>query len=804
MSEANKLKRLLTKVTGDNNKHLICAFRLERVKSNLRFIRECRRRNVIPKGFCVQDKLKDTVKLHDSRKDRLMKKQAREWMKLAIDLLYEKKFELEKTAIFPLTLEDLKALNEYRYYLRCRKRKKMNDLIGNIRGETQQQNVINGFVNLSNFSFTPEEITLLNKGPSFVPPPQELRNKDKILFKANVQACLNRLQRKEPSIANSPEITRFLYGTLRITTTAKTERTNIQIHKNLKEIKRKNILIVPSDKTKRLVAMNTENYQAMVDIALNPSDKEVRTVSPLFRQQKFNRVIQRIANKYKDTECYQKLLNCKVSDPLPSIPYALPKDHKPGPIKGRPIISTISSIIRPLSILLANVLNPLVKLFVKAHIESTTQFIEIVKPIRLEENDVFGSLDVTNLYGSIPLEDKNNKRGLFSVVKEFYALHREESSIPDISPDDFETLMRLCLCEDRYLRNGKSYVQTSGIAMGNNAAPPFAIIFMDFIEKNIMQISNNITLWLRYVDDCFIVYKGDFSQLLALANSVHPDIQFTSELPNENKLPFLDTLVTRSNNKFHFELYVKPTHSGACLPFSAYVPTSRKRALVQSELLRANRISTDRMRQTRSVDKIKEKFKENGYPAKFVNETRVQYAQSAKPEKRDFVSYIKIPFVSEMQKWKIMKLSKSTGIENYIRLIFKTPRPLSWQFREKRENLSCRPDCIACKTSVTKYVCFTKFTVYEISCNICKAVYIGQTSRIIKSRIKEHTFVPSSYVYAHLKSHGTNNVLDFKWRILAVEANYYTRLALEAIYIKSFGRNIMNGCQGTDLVPFLL
>ena len=77
--------------------------------------------------------------------------------------------------------------------------------------------------------------------------------------------------------------------------------------------------------------------------------------------------------------------------------------------------------------------------------------------------------------------------------------------------------------------------------------------------------------------------------------------------------------------------------------------------------------------------------------------------------------------------------------------------------------------------------------VYQISCGECPAQYIGQTSREIKTRVKEHqrvvaTFDPTSLIYQHLQE--TDHV--FNWNsskfIQSDSNNESRRIISESIY----------------------
>ena len=59
--------------------------------------------------------------------------------------------------------------------------------------------------------------------------------------------------------------------------------------------------------------------------------------------------------------------------------------------------------------------------------------------------------------------------------------------------------------------------------------------------------------------------------------------------------------------------------------------------------------------------------------------------------------------------------------------------------------------------------------MYLIKCNLCGAVYVGQTQRTLKSRIKEHISDTKSFIYLHMSTYGNDNISNFKWKILTTE-----------------------------------
>jgi len=70
----------------------------------------------------------------------------------------------------------------------------------------------------------------------------------------------------------------------------------------------------------------------------------------------------------------------------------------------------------------------------------------------------------------------------------------------------------------------------------------------------------------RYVDDTFTaVHKDEIEDFHKHLNRQNADIQFTKEIEEIGKIPFLDCLVTRDNNKLPTTIYRKPTHTNRLL-----------------------------------------------------------------------------------------------------------------------------------------------------------------------------------------------------------------------------------------------
>ena len=124
--------------------------------------------------------------------------------------------------------------------------------------------------------------------------------------------------------------------------------------------------------------------------------------------------------------------------------------------------------------------------------------------------------------------------------------------------------------------DGKIYKQTDGVAMGSPLGPSLANAFLCFHE----------TIWLndcpedfkpvyyrRYVDDIFALFRSPdhLEKFTSYLNSKHKNIKFTYEKESNDSLPFLDILISRSENGFKTSVYHKPTFSGVYSNFNSFI-----------------------------------------------------------------------------------------------------------------------------------------------------------------------------------------------------------------------------------------
>lgn len=244
-------------------------------------------------------------------------------------------------------------------------------------------------------------------------------------------------------------------------------------------------------------------------------------------------------------------------NPNPQIPklYGLPKIHKEGK-KFRPIVSNIASPTEKLSKWLVSEFNQYNEPM-SFSTKNSYDFIDKIKDVQLDPTEVLISFDVTSLFPSVPME----------YTLDLLEIWLEQEGVSKEKIHSYRCLTEHCIKENYLLFDGLYYKQLDGLAMGNALSPFLANLFMAHLETDLTQHQIFPRVWWRYVDDVFSVVKIDkISEVLNLINSQHQSIKFTYELESNQKLPFLDLMIIRNQEKIEFDIYRKSTNTTNYIP----------------------------------------------------------------------------------------------------------------------------------------------------------------------------------------------------------------------------------------------
>ena len=122
-------------------------------------------------------------------------------------------------------------------------------------------------------------------------------------------------------------------------------------------------------------------------------------------------------------------------------------------------------------------------------------------------------------------------------------------------------------------------------------------------------------LWLRNVDDTFVITKYDKRETLDELNKFNCKVQFTYESTTNNTLPFLDCLIKRDNEgRLQTKVYRKKTHTGQYLHYTSNQPEHVKIGNIKTLVRRAKIVCSTEESLTDELDYIKKTMRLNGYP----------------------------------------------------------------------------------------------------------------------------------------------------------------------------------------------
>ena len=114
--------------------------------------------------------------------------------------------------------------------------------------------------------------------------------------------------------------------------------------------------------------------------------------------------------------------------------------------------------------------------------------------------------------------------------------------------------------------------------MGSPLGPVLANIFtVELKSVLVTKLNHHVKKWRRFVDDIFgYVKRGSIEYVLSVLNLFYDHIKLTYEQENNNKLPFLDVLFIRDDEKINTTVFRKDTYNDIYLHWDSFSPISWK------------------------------------------------------------------------------------------------------------------------------------------------------------------------------------------------------------------------------------
>jgi hypothetical protein len=376
-------------------------------------------------------------------------------------------------------------------------------------------------------------------------------------------------------------------------------------------------VITKADKGNTLVIIHKNEYCQKIDdfIAQNNFTK-IESNYTKKQQNAIKATINQCNITIKEIEKW-RYININPETPHIHGTIKLHKDDKPI----RPIVYWKNIPGYKLTALLAGQLKNSIQLPNVYNIQNSENLINNLKEMKIQNNTKLCSFDIKNMYTNIPQNDLTN------IINNTLI----NNNILDDQKNEIMKLVKVILNQNNFQHNNQTYIQREGLAMDAPTSAIPAEIFIQNLEHNdILKIlqKHQILDYYRYVDDILIIYNEDCTDInntLTDFNSIHPNIQYTIETQNDNKINYLDITIENKNNTLTFDIYRKPTTTDIIIRNDSCHPTEHKHSAIRCMINRMNTypISTEnKHKETQLISTI---LHNNGYsPQTFIQNKNLQ------------------------------------------------------------------------------------------------------------------------------------------------------------------------------------
>ena len=427
---------------------------------------------------------------------------------------------------------------------------------------------------------------------------------------------------------------------------------------------------------------------------------------------------ERILSTLKDEGKISEALFTKLR-PRGSLPprlYGLAKVHKDN-TPMRPVLSMPGSPYHNIGLQVAEWLSQVPECRINS---SSTSVCDSLKTIQLDEQDEVVSFDVSALYTNVPVVE---------AIETCADLLFEKAS-PPVDKETFITLATMASCDVLMSTHDGYYRQVDGLAMGS---PPASHLANGWMSKFDQTIKGGSKMYTRYMDDILCDVKSDqIGDKLQSINSIHPALKFTVEREHNKAIPFLDLKIINDQGRLSSTWYYKPTDTGLIMNYHALAPKRYKRSVVSGFVHRIYRACSAWILFHESLEKAKKILEQNQYPPVFY-EPIIEKTLTSILSKENTEKGKELPKSDTGSKFLLRIQYRGKSTEDYARSLHRVNAPcmVVMTLRKLKTTLP------SIKPPLEKML--RSGLVYKLQCPCCDACYVGQTSRHLQSRFREHT-----------------------------------------------------------------
>lgn len=246
----------------------------------------------------------------------------------------------------------------------------------------------------------------------------------------------------------------------------------------------------------------------------------------------------------------------------------------------------------------------------KSYLKDSQSLIALLREVVTTEDLILGTCDVSSLHTCIP--HGLGKKAIETCLRSDGEMYEEQIDFL-IQCIDFG------LTRNYFWFGKRFYNQATGTAMGAKFAPRFANLFMqswedEYLHSDKNPFLNNIILYRRYIDDCFIIWKGtetSFSEFITYINQ-NDHLKFTSESSKTN-ISFLDLEIFVEENRMKTKTFFKKTDVNSYIGYESHHHKPWIRNIPKGQFKRIQRNCTDTTDFILQAKVIKDRFLERNY-----------------------------------------------------------------------------------------------------------------------------------------------------------------------------------------------
>lgn len=422
------------------------------------------------------------------------------------------------------------------------------------------------------------------------------------------------------------------------------------------------IVFRPADKNLGLCAIHLSHYnQLVLEHLSNTSNYQLKASDSIMSR----KLLKQLVKSYDDfkLEHYwyrneRPLINHHFEFTWPKF-HVLPKLHKPGIVKGRPIAGQVNWITTPLARILEHRLRPVLRDFtnVLKNSFSLVQHIEEFNHSKYTQNDDlwFITGDIESLYPNIQI-----------------------SRLLKIINKKDPTCTALCefVCNNSYVQyDQKIYKQLNGIPMGTNAAVSLANIYVGTLIDGFIESRPNCIYFRRYIDDLFIIWKGDISSWNNIASGCQSllGIPINWEEPSKTQATFLDLNIIRNyNGSITTSVFQKELNKYNYISPSSFHSQHMFTGFIYGELQRYARLCNNAYAYGHVKKLFYRRLLARGYSSKVLSMIFKKHRWTKRDKMKDDSSPLVLPFVLPFTARSHAKLikdvikSRAPQIESYF------------------------------------------------------------------------------------------------------------------------------------------